>query len=172
MIGIEQWKHRACMVSETARDHGFDDATWANLPGKLGIAITELDELVDYFTEGGDPYQEELADFAIRLLAILQNLEGDNWNFRAPRIRSHELRGLPLAPIEVVVWPIVSKVCKAIECWRKGNREDTICCLELALSETLRAAHRLGVDLVEEIDLKHRKNVARPKLNGKVESLG
>lgn len=169
---MTEWKDRAQTILEIVRANGFDDPSWENLPGKLAIALTELDELVDFVRGSGeDPLEEELADFAIRLLHVLEGL-GEGWHVRDFVQRPGDLEGLPFAPVEVVLWPIVSYVCKAIEYWRHNNRTDAVIALELTFAETLRAASRLGVDLGAEVDRKNEKNAARPRLHGKARSLG
>lgn len=49
---------------------GWDPCSWANLPGKLMMAVTEFDETQQAAINGEDAAtHEEIADIAIRLLA-------------------------------------------------------------------------------------------------------
>jgi hypothetical protein len=115
---------------------------------------------------GGDPLEEELADAAIRLLVMLHDLTGGEWSdgrirCRRPTLATRHER------IEVLVWPIIARVCDAAERWRRDERSDVLIDLELAVLEVYRLADCVGVDLTAAIVAKSEKNKGRGALHGK-----
>ena len=162
-------------VDGIAKDNGFDPPTWENLPVKLMLVVTEMDEARDaVHGVGNDPLDEELADIAIRLLSILHSIWGNEWMDRVEGRKSRTARGhtTPYQTMETLMWPIMGHVCKAVEAWRHDNRRDTQQRVELALLETFRLADVLYIQLFEEIVNKSGKNEKRPHLHGKVQTEG
>ncbi|UCF48594.1 MAG: hypothetical protein JSU89_15745 [Myxococcales bacterium] len=151
-------------------DNGFDPPSWENLPIKLMLATTELDE-ARAATDGTgvDPLGEEFADVAIRLLDILHTLWRDTWYDRRA---SKYPAGLCFIPVEVLLWSILHWLCNATEQWRDNNQTDTRISLELALAETFALAHRLQIDLPSEMEQKLAKNMDRGQCHGRARSDG
>lgn len=159
--------------AEIAAANGFDPPTWDNFLIKAMMAITELDEGVDAVYERGedlDPFPEELADFAIRVLGMLHAMWGDDWNNRVPRYDSKQLRWsrYRFRPVEVMLWGPLRRICKAAEAWRKDNEADTRGHLEYVVRETWMVAALLDIDLIDQIEKKCIKNEQRPHLHGKL----
>lgn len=171
----------ASMVDAVATRSGFDPTTWENFPAKMMMAITELDELVDGVRGRQDDHpHEELADTTIRILASAHTLSDGKWVSRLKTRFNNQDHWWDspvvgkrwLQPPEVEVWAIVSMLSKATETWRRGNRGEALQYLELAILECFRLADRIGFSLVQEILVKTSKNMKRPRLHGKVESVG
>lgn len=170
----------ACLADEIASANGFDPPTWDNFPAKLMMVVTEIDEFVDAAegVENGDcgGTKEELADVAIRLLAMIHALTHGKWNCRVRRYNEpadyYDRRIGWLRSPKDEVWPIVSRISKATEVWRKGRRVDAIQHIEFAIKECFALADRVGFNLFSEILTKAAKNAQRPKLHGKIESVG
>lgn len=156
---------------QTALDKGFDPPTWENLPIKVMLVVTEVEEAINFVQEGGnDPLGEELADIWIRVSGILSQLWGEHgWSARYHRVMdaNHLYH-----PIEVHMWPIVKWCCRAVEAWRHDKKNDVQACLELALKETWQIAATLGIDIEVEIYAKLEKNRQRAHLHGKAKSSG
>lgn len=164
-------------VDDTSRNNGWDISTWENIPVKVMMTVTELDEAHDFVVGGpsdtADPLPEELADTAIRLMSILYSVFGTGWHDRRQRRVEKRNKGLALfEPVEVSLWRILKPMSKACEAWRHDNRDDTCGFLEQALKETFNLAARLGIDLDEEIIQKDIKNSKRGHLHGKARSAG
>lgn len=171
---VEYKTHLHYLAAEAdaiAAANGFDTPTWDNLPVKLMLVCTELDEARDYvYGTAADPIEAELADAAIRILSILHSIWGPDWHWR-PRSKAATLR--PAAryqPIEYILWRPLAHVCKAVERWRYNHTDDTRGYLELALSELWALALIIGSDLEIEIEMKLAKNRTRAKLHGKARS--
>jgi NTP pyrophosphatase (non-canonical NTP hydrolase) len=169
--------HLAKWCREIADANGFQAPDWeTNFVHKVAYAITELDEAVDYIAgvtgAGEDPLEEELADTAIRILDLLGGIWGDSWCSRVEGRRPFSTRTSRFQPIQVLVWPIVGHLCKALEAYRHENRRQAQQRLELALLECYRVADLVGCNLTREIGLKCEKNEGRPKLHGKARSEG
>ncbi len=158
-------------VDDIAKANGFDPPTWENIPIKLMLVVTELDEARDaVHGVGNDPLAEELADVAIRLLSILHSVWEDKWQDRVTGRSPRACNGFQT--VETLLWPILDHVCKAVEAWRHDKKRDTMQRVELALLETFRLADLLYIRLHEEILLKTDKNAERPHLHGKVQTEG
>lgn len=176
----------AARVSAIAIEKGWQPPDWeTNFIQKLAFAITELNEGVDWVHGiGKDPIEMELADTAIRLLAVVHGLWPERWS--PGRIESRRPPTLPSGaiahergfyqPIEVGVWPVVRHICDAMECWRKRDPEwaqkDAMISTEMAILETFRLADRLGIDLMVQIQKKAEINAQRPHLHGKGQNVG
>lgn len=146
-------------------DNGFDAPTWETVPLRVMLVITEVDEGIDAILIGdGDPLPEELADIWIRLTGILVAIWGeDQWAVRYGFVEKKHV----YESIEVLMWPIVSQCCKAVEAWRKEHKSDTRIYLEMALKELAILALSLDVKLTTEIEKKLHKNRHREKFHGK-----
>ena len=158
-MSLQQW---AEYVSRVAAEKGWQATTWENFVQKMAFAIGELDEGVDGgLGVGKDPLEVELADTAIRLLEALHNLF-PNWS--PGRVESRHPSQTPsrFQSIEQLLWKPLSKISKAIDCWRKGDRKDAQICVELALLEVFRVADALGIDLMQEIAKKTHVNEGPP----------
>jgi hypothetical protein len=159
-------KQVAKQCDEIAIANGFERPSWDNLVIKLAFAITELDEARDgAHGTGEDPLAEELADTAIRLLSVLVAIWGDDWGDRVTH--RHVSLNSAFAHIEVLLWPIVGHICKAMEARRHDNRSRVCQWIELAILETWRLADTLHIDLDTEVLAKCEKNKSRPHLHGK-----
>lgn len=177
-------KEIARECNEIASANGFDRPSWGNVVEKLAFVGTELDEARDgALGNTDDPLSEELADIAIRLLSILEALWGDGWGDRVTNRRPKPIN--TYAPIEVLLWPTLGYVFKAIEARRhvpevasvddetlRRSRARVGQWIELALLETWRIADALQVDLFAEIEKKSEKNRNRPYLHGKAYAAG
>jgi NTP pyrophosphatase (non-canonical NTP hydrolase) len=159
----------AALTADIAEGNGFAAPTWDTLPMKLMLAITELREARD--SEDRAALAEELADFALRTLAVLNRIWGDDW--ASSRIEGRQrTTGSFFYPIEVLLFPMISHLCFAVEDWRKERRVDAKIRIELALLELWRLADRLGIDLETELMKKCEKNRGRGHLHGKVRAEG
>jgi hypothetical protein len=159
-------------AGEIAAANGFDRPTWDNVVAKLAFAMTELDEAHDgaYGIGDGAPLSEELADTAIRLLAILYGIWGDDWGDRVTNRTPKPIN--TWVPVEVLLWPALSRICKAIEA-RRHDQNSRVCqWIELAILELWRLADAMKIDLSAEVLLKCEKNRGRPYLHGKAYAAG
>ena len=168
---MTMWHELAARSNQIATANGFDQPSWKNLPIKIMLIITELDEGVDYVNGGtGEPLSEELADATIRLLSILHALYEDAWHERSPAL------SVPCSPFqrpESLFWaPIVRPLCRAVETWRHDNAADTQTWLELTLTGLIAVAGALNIHLENEVLRKCVKNSQRPFRHGKVRSEG
>lgn len=170
-LGTPTWWHeQARRIREVNEANGFDAPTWENLPVKVMLVVTELDEGLQAVEPGGDDnLLEELADAAIRLVDILEAVNYGSW---AARSSVYELESCKFKPLETLLVPTLRWLCRAVEDWRKEKRTDAQICLEYALLEVRRVALGLfGEDALEELILiKTEKNAARGKLHGKARS--
>ena len=164
----------AARANKIATEHGFSTPTWENLPVKLMFVITEIDELqVAMSCSNVQPETlAELADIAIRTLAVLGALWPDGW--ADSRITG---RGQPTVDSlyerpEVLLWPMVHQARKAIGYWRNDNQRDVMICLELLLLELWRLADRMRINLYAAIESKMSINEGRPYLHGKKRAEG
>jgi hypothetical protein len=170
-LSIYDLARRAAAINAS---NGFDATTAENIIGKLGLVITEVNELVEAMEADADrdghQVAEECADIAIRLLSIL----ADSWPDWCSRISTRMPRwGVgPYEAPERMVWPIVREVCKAMEGWRRGLSKHVQQHTELALLETFRVGDRLCVDLESAIAAKLEKNATRGRCHGRARSLG
>jgi len=154
-----------------AAANGFERPNWDNLVAKLAFAIAELDEARDGARgHGSDPLAEELADTAIRLLSTIYGIWGDDWGDRVTNRVAKEID--TWTPVEVLLWPILGHICKAIEARRHDARSLACQWIELALLETFRLADALSVDLNTEVLAKCEKNRGRGHLHGKAYAAG
>lgn len=154
-------------------ENGFDPPMWSNLPIKIMLTVTEVDEAIDAVKgSGDDPFAEELADIWIRLSGILEGVWPGDWLVRYAGFLGIERELGPWESPESFVWPIVSHCCKAVEAWRHDHQEATRQHLELALKQTYSIAMRLGISLEDEVQAKLEKNRARAKYHGKAKSSG
>lgn len=155
---------KVCGLIESG--NGFESANKDNLLSKLMLVVSELDEARTFCVDGdGDPLDEELADTAIRLLAILYRY-ADSWNFR----HSHITTMSKWTNIEVQLWEVIRYVVMAVEAWRKDKKTDTVISLELALDRVFQVAGANEINLWDSIFSKCRKNLNRGSLHGKKRS--
>jgi hypothetical protein len=160
----------AAWIRGVNESNGFDAPAWDNLPVKMMLVVTELNEACDgVHGTGQDPLAEELADTAIRLLDILGSLWTGDWSDRRwGREVDRVARGnVQFQPIETVLWRPLRYCCLAVESWRHENRDDTRIAIELALRETLEIGRALKFDMAEEIERKVLRNMGRGQLHGK-----
>lgn len=161
----------AVECSQIAADNGFERATWDNFVAKVAFAIGEVDEGRDgALGLAKDPLAEELADTAIRLLAVLGDIWGDAWGDRV--LNRHPKPINMFTPIEVLLWPVVGHLCKAMEARRHDHRSRACQRVELALLELWRLGDALGIDLTDHVLAKCEKNRGRPHLHGKKYAVG
>lgn len=164
-------KQIAVVCNEIAEANGFERPSWDNFVAKIAFAITELDEGRDgTLGLASDPLGEELADTAIRVLSVLDAIWGDRWSDRITHRHPKPISAF--AAIEVLLWPTLGYLCKAMECRRHDDRLGAETCLGLALLELWRLADALGIDLTEEVTKKCAKNRVRPHLHGKAYAAG
>jgi NTP pyrophosphatase (non-canonical NTP hydrolase) len=164
-------KQIAKECDDIAAANGFERPDWDNIVAKLAFTITELDEARDGARgQGADPLPEELADVAIRLLSALHGMWGDNWGDRVTHRHPKPID--TWTPVEVLLWPILGNICKAIEARRHDARSRVCQWIELALLETFRLADALGIDLNAEVVAKCEKNRGRGHLHGKAYAAG
>lgn len=161
----------AVQIRKTNDANGFDAPDWDGLLGKLMLAVTELDEArAAVRGTGNDPFAEELADTAIRLLDILNSIWGNDWADR--RMLEPFGNGTVFEPVETLLWKPLAAICMAAESWRYEKRDDTRIAIELALRETFRIAARLNIDLSGEMYRKVERNGKRGHLHGKARADG
>jgi hypothetical protein len=153
------------------RANGFDVPTFDNLPGKIAMVFTELNEADDEQDNGEAAVHEEIADAAVRVLSTLHAVWGEDWADRATHFR-HVYCRTAYAPIETLLKPTFKQLCLALEAWRREQRVDARLALEMAVLELYRMSDRMGFDLTAEIRRKVEINRGRGALHGKVRSLG
>ena len=149
--------------------NGFDKPTWENLPVKVMMVVTEVDELensLNYHPKS--EAAKELADVAIRLMSLLHSVWGDKWELRQRNFGSFAFQHVPA----VVLWPLLKLLCSSVELWRNDDRRGTEYSLGKALSEVFGLAKYWKFDLEKEIKLKADFNKERGYLHGKVRSEG
>lgn len=169
----------AARVGATAAAKGWDKPTWENLPGKLMLVVTEVDEAVQSATldPDDDLYRwdsSELADIIIRTVDILYTIWPE-W----PLNRVHEDRvRLPLYPAisrmlpETRGWNFIKLLSSATEHWRLGNKPSVASHLELLLLDVYRLADCADINLDAALVAKADINDKRPPLHGKKMTLG
>jgi hypothetical protein len=161
-------------VRKVNADNGWDPVSWDNVPVKVMMTVTELDEALQGIQgTGADPVNEELADAAIRILDMLQTLWGEEWSDRTmglPQDPPHLVGAF--TPGEVALWRPLRLLCHSVEAWRYDKRMDVRVGLELALRELFSLARQLGFCLALEVEWKVQKNQGRGHLHGKVRSAG
>lgn len=166
-------KEMAEVIRETNRKNGFTRPSWDNLPIKVMMAVTELNEAMDAIKgEGEDPLIEELADTAIRVLDILESVWQHDWADRTVALLQTRLERNLFEPGEVALWRPLRMLCTAVESWRYENQGDTRISLEIALREVFTLALSLGVDLGTVIQWKNEKNATRGIRHGKARAEG
>lgn len=160
-------------IRETNEKNGFDRPTWDNLPVKLMLVVTELDEGVGAIRGySDDPLTEELADAAIRILDVLYSVWDTSWSDRASSVAVEASHGLIFVPLEVLLWDVLRYLSQAVEFWRHENQDDSRIALEMALREVFIVAGKIGCKLDVIIEWKNAKNATRGKLHGKARSDG
>jgi hypothetical protein len=198
LAGRSDRRHTA-WLSQCDEDYDFDLANWvddphwiahltnliafskgwavpdweANFVLKVAYAIGEIDEALDGAAGvGKDPVEEELADIAIRVLAVLDAIWGDSWSARLSSLERGSHMKPPYEPMEVMIRPVFGRLCKAMEAFRNDNRRDAGQHLEFSILELFRLSERIGCNLWYEIQKKCEKNIQRPMLHGKVRNEG
>lgn len=162
MTALHETAERAARI---IAQNGFQPATWELLPTKIVMAMTEIDEAA--YAQSDDELAEELADVAIRILVMLQDVWGSDWSDRIsgravkPRSVAKDMRSFPEA-----IFPTFSRLCSAVQHWRHERQKDTEQCLELALLDLWRLADQLLIDLDTAVDMKLNKNANRMHLHG------
>lgn len=163
-----EWFAMAKRLNEVNEANGFERPSFENLPIKVMLCVTELDEGVQFTKgEGDEAVEIELADTAIRLLHILETLWPGEWT-----IRSNLQKPNPWMCFESMVWPVVGALCSAVEAWRHDKPLDVKAYLEDALSLVVMIAATLGCGLTNEIKWKTEKNATRGHLHGKSNPAG
>lgn len=161
-------------VLELSVQKGFDAPVWENIPSKLAFVFSEIDEAECVKWRG--ELAEELADIAIRTLAILRALWGDTWSYRvAPAPTSPEVaRDLAFLPgnAATLLWPFIRRTNLALQAWRGGRQDDVRINLEMLLRDVWNFARNLGFTFEDELRKKHEKNKLRSQLHGNKESAG
>ena len=162
---------RTC--EEIAVANGFAPADWETFPHRIGFAITELHEAREAaHGRGDDKLSVELADVAIRLLATLGGVWGDDWCERINGRYSQWIDGRPPGTrhqsIEQHLWPTLGWLTRALDEWAEDNQRDAQQCVELALLEVFRLADLLTIRLIGVIDQKCEVNRHRAERHGKV----
>lgn len=170
---FDNWHGLASSCTQIAAANGFNPPSWENLPIKLMLVVTELNEARAYVHGlDSDPLRVELADATIRVLSALNGVWGADWVCRIPGQPSTNDLLQRFQPIEVILWKPLARICQAVETWRRDNRPDTCGHLEFALRELWCAAAVVGVDLQKAVIDKCKENRLRPYLHGKTRSEG
>lgn len=160
-------------IRETNHQNGFNLPTWDNLPIKVMMAVTELNEGMDAIRgDGEDPLLEELADTAVRILDILYSIWGDDWADRTTDLMDVRPERNLFEAGEVALWRPLRMLCMAVEAWRHEHRVDVRIGLEIALKEVFSLGLTLGVDLRRVIEWKNAKNAGRGMRHGKARAEG
>lgn len=173
------WTTLARSVREVNAANGWEPPTWASLPVKIMLVITELDEARDAMLEANAGEEnnlgEELADVAIRLLDMLEAVWPGAWSCRSTvALGTVAVFNTPAESL----WPVVSWCCDAVEWWRDDKTHDARMCLEYALVSTVRLYDSVRgaiggpVSLTTLIEAKIDKNRARTKLHGRARADG
>jgi len=174
----------AIRVGATAAAKGWDQPTWENLPGKLMLVVTEVDEAVesaeapanqDYDRHFQRTYRwdpSELADIIIRTIDILNTLWPEAWD--TALLSHHELQR-PFAytqPPTGIGWSFVRTLSGAMEYWRHSDREMVRKRLQDVVMLARYVALAQGTDLDAALVAKADINDKRPPLHGKKMTLG
>lgn len=159
-------------LREINHANGFDAPQWSNVPVKLMMAVTELEEAREGIDTGDPNLEEELADTAIRLLDVLEAVfaeawEPERWLRMLMRVRSYNWK----SP-EERLWRILTPLCRAVEAWRHEDRQVTLSHIDSALHQTFCLAIDFDIDLLEAIRAKGERNAQRGHLHGKTRSEG
>jgi len=167
----QRYQKLAKRVREINAGNGWDKPTWENLPGKLAMVFTEINEAHEEFDPSASTaFSLELADIAIRLLDCLESVWPGQWTLRQPG------PGMPGSlkdcGIAEQLWAIVDRVSEALEAWRHDNGMDTQICLEQALRAVREVSGIYGINLRGWIDVKLDRNAQRGYLHGKKNSEG
>ena len=169
MEDIQVWRALARRIHEVNEANGWEAPTFESAPVKIMLAVTELDEGVQgVHGREDDPIEVEIADTAVRLLHLLETVWPGQWDIRGGNYKQESR----FQEIERLLWPVVNKLCKAVESWRQNDRFDVRVWLECAFAETRRIAASLGFDLYDEMKRKVEKNSTRGYLHGKANPAG
>jgi hypothetical protein len=153
--------------------NGFSKPTLKNILEKLMLTITEVKECKDNLIDGsGDPYTEELADIALRIMDILESIWPDDWYLDECSI-INELFPVYRCP-ESYMFPIIDDLSAVAELCRYNDEEK----IKMSLIETLETVINTSyaipgdtIDLIKEIQSKIAKNRKRGYLHGKNKSI-
>lgn len=164
----QDWHELAQRINEVNDANGWVRPGFPDVPVKVMLAVTELDEGVQGAKGiGEDPFEVEIADTAIRLLHLLESIWPGDWKLNGFGKGSTRFQA-----VECLVWPILSQLCAAVEAWRHEKRDDVRTALEIALRECRRVAETVGFDLLEEMKRKTEINAKRGYLHGKANPAG
>lgn len=167
-LGIAEWQKLATRIQEVNDTNGWDRPTFADLPIKLMLIMTEINEMSQEVTAcDNKAAQVELADVAIRTLHTLESLWPGKWvlrrGFRIPHAHKR---------IEELLWCMITPLCQATEAWRDNNEIDAMIALEYVLSNCRRLSEVLGFDLYATAERKVELNATRGYLHGRKNSGG
>jgi hypothetical protein len=151
--------------SEIAKQNGFDDPTWDTLPTKVMLVVTEIVEAIQ--ASKPEELVEEFADIALRTLAILHCVWGDDWSTSRVEERRRHDHVLTFQTRESLLFPVLNHLACAVDDWRHSRKVDAKIRLERALLELWRLADALKVDLYAACVAKCEKNKTRGHLHGK-----
>lgn len=167
-VTAEELLYLAERASTIATSKGWDRCDWeTNFVGKIALVITEVDELVE--SDGTD--MTELADVAIRALALLHQAMDGHWV--AESVIEKAYRGFWVGGnLRDQAWLFIRKHRKAIEAWRVDDIAVAAENVSDIVSYALRWGDAYGFNMSEIIGRKLAKNAARPPLHGKKRSLG
>lgn len=167
---FEERMHQLAKVCcQTSAANGFVPTRWENLPAYLMFVVTEIAEALE--AETLDSFAEEVADVAIRLMVHLHSLWGPAWSLRVMVKSTTNFSFTPLMSA-------LRRVSQAARVWRNGKAEDNDTeadvriCLELALADCFATAELFGFSLLEAAAEKASWNATRPRLHGRVETIG
>lgn len=164
----ERWGLAAKRINAVNDMNGWERPTMENLPVKIMMVVTELEEAREAtINPSADPLSEELADTAVRLLHILESIWPDEWCLRERGSRLSVYQS-----IETSLWTVLTPLCHAVEYWRKAKTADVLVCLEYALERTRVMARTLRYDLLTDVQNKTEKNAKRGHLHGKARPVG
>lgn len=153
---------------------GFDRPTWENVPSKLMFVVSEIDEAECVKWRG--ELAEELADIALRTLAILSALWDNEWSYRVqPLVGSPESlrdQAFMLGNAPTLLWPLIRRTTSTLTAWRDGRRDDVRINLEFLLRDVWNFASSFGFKFEDDLRQKHERNKLRPHLHDKKESAG
>lgn len=154
-------------AANTARVNGFDKPTWDTLPVKVMFAVTEVVEAIDA-AMSFNAFTEEVADIALRTLAILYDIWGNNWNQGRIEARNYSDKlVLRFQSAESLLFPALKHLALSIEAWRHNNDTDAKIRLELTLLELWRISDVYEFNLLHICRDKIQKNKERGHLHGK-----
>jgi len=143
----------------------FAPTTWELVPGRLMMAITELEEIVT----ADHGHGAELADLTIRLASILEALYPHTWRLHAYPGRYHDPS--TFGSIEREVWLVIRHASRAVKAWSRGFSIEVEAELERSVSYCFRLADLLRVNLPLEMESKINADAEREPRHGAVESL-